>query len=68
MQERQVTVLEGASGKECKARLLVCPECDEGLFCCFFPDGIDHLHFQCASCGVSFCDGCTETGQSSIEP
>lgn len=59
MTERRIVVYEGATRRRVTARMLVCPECDRVEFFCFFPDGINHLHFQCANCGISFCDGCT---------
>ena len=58
MNEKRIEITEGATGRKVGARLMVCPMCTSETFLCYFPDGVDHLHFQCAWCGVSFCDGC----------
>lgn len=63
MNEVTVTVTERAgpnAGRECKATLLLCPECGEARFVVYFPEGMDHCHFQCCACDTSFCDGCQD--------
>lgn len=52
-----VNVRDG-SGKECKASLLVCPNCEYEKFFCYEPEDVGHPHYQCARCNVSFCQGC----------
>jgi hypothetical protein len=58
MREKRTSVIEGRTGKRFNATLLTCPDCYGEPFCCFFPDGVTHVHFQCLLCGASFCDGC----------
>ena len=62
MRERKVKVkIGGAVGlKEVSALLLGCMDCGAEKFFVFVPEGFHHVHFQCANCGVSFCDGCDQ--------
>jgi hypothetical protein len=48
--------------KECLAELVGCPNCTCEKFLIFKPDLVDHVHFQCVDCGVSFCDWCENAG------
>jgi hypothetical protein len=58
-----VLVKSMVDGRESPAQLCYCPTCgsEEPEFYCYFvrcPDssrGIEHLHLQCATCGLSFC-------------
>lgn len=58
MKDKRVEIVEGITGRKVGATLLVCPQCNGEAFVCYVPDGIGHVHFQCCTCGTSFCDGC----------
>lgn len=60
MKEKEVTIRSRVNGEQTRARLLLCPDCEGESFFCFFPEGIEHSHFQCCNCGTTFCDGCTD--------
>lgn len=63
--ERNVEITARDTGQKMQARLLVCPECNWAKFYCYFPERVDHLHFQCVACSTTFCDGCTEDAEQS---
>ena len=60
MQEKVVEIVEGATGRKVKAELLVCKLCKGEKWLCYVPEGMEHVHFQCVECGVSYCDGCAK--------
>jgi hypothetical protein len=63
MKQRRINVTEGHGpnkGQNVAASLMVCPECGQFRFAIFIPDGMDHIHFHCAMCKKTFCDGCTD--------
>lgn len=58
MKTRRVQITGGVSGRKIGATLMLCPMCSNETFVAYFPDGVDHSHFQCTNCGVCYCDGC----------
>lgn len=58
---RQVTIHDG-NGIPYTGKLSVCSGCQGATFLIYELDHHQHVHFQCAQCGVSYCtkgDGCT---------
>jgi hypothetical protein len=64
VKQLKVQITARDNGERLNANLLLCPRCDGRMFFCYFPEGIEHLHFQCIDCSTSFCDGCS----SHVEP
>jgi hypothetical protein len=58
VKEKRIEITEGITGRKVGATLLLCPECEAAEFLVYFPDGINHSHFQCVTCDTTFCDGC----------
>lgn len=54
---KRIEITEGVTGRKLPATLAACPECDGDLWLMYFPEDVDHCHFQCSTCGASFCDG-----------
>lgn len=63
MHFKKVEIVARVDGTKHAAELVVCPSCEGEVFVCYFPEGIDHLHFQCFRCAVTFCDGCDKGGE-----
>jgi hypothetical protein len=60
MTTKTVQIRSAVNNQKTEAELLLCPDCATERFFVYTPKGIDHVHFQCVTCGTSFCDGCTE--------
>ncbi len=62
MTTKTVEIVAQADGTRTSAELLLCPDCGGERFMVYTPLGMQHVHFQCIRCGVSFCDGCQKEG------
>lgn len=61
MRTSRVEIVARDNGERCMADLLICDKCLANTWYIYVPVGIDHAHFQCINCGLTFCDRCTKT-------
>jgi ribosomal protein S27AE len=63
-------VVRDRLGGRTAAALVVCPECGEQAWYVYVvePEGGQHLHYQCAGCGASLCDGSCGVPEGRVTP
>jgi transposase-like protein len=67
MSTKRIEIINRETQQREQADMLVCPECQSNVFFVYRPDLVNHVHFQCSFCCVTFCDGCHTGPQCSAE-